>query len=62
MQVFEVARVGVEPTGYRYRRILSPLRLPVPPPSREVYSTQTLIKVKIYKKTGRRLSGTPRNF
>ena len=27
-----VGRVGIEPTRYLYRRILSPLRLPVPPP------------------------------
>ncbi len=26
-----VGRVGVEPTRYKYRRILSPLRLPIPP-------------------------------
>ena len=29
-----VGRVGVEPTQYLYRRILSPLRLPIPPPPR----------------------------
>jgi hypothetical protein len=28
--------VGLEPTRYRYRRILSPLRLPIPPPPRDV--------------------------
>jgi hypothetical protein len=27
-----VGRVGLEPTRYLYRRILSPLRLPIPPP------------------------------
>ena len=29
-----VGRVGVEPTQYFYRRILSPLRLPIPPSPR----------------------------
>ena len=29
-----IGRVGVEPTQYLYRRILSPLRLPIPPPPR----------------------------
>ena len=28
---FFVPREGVEPSRYRYRRILSPLRLPIPP-------------------------------
>lgn len=31
---FVVPGVGVEPTWYCYRRILSPLRLPIPPPGR----------------------------
>ena len=26
--------IGIEPTRYYYRRILSPLRLPIPPPRR----------------------------
>lgn len=26
-----VPKVGLEPTQYRYRRILNPLRLPIPP-------------------------------
>ncbi len=29
---FGVGRVGLEPTRCHHRRILSPLRLPVPPP------------------------------
>ena len=29
-----MGRVGVEPTQYLYRRILSPLRLPIPPSPR----------------------------
>ena len=29
--LFFVPREGVEPSRYRYRRILSPLRLPIPP-------------------------------
>ena len=42
-----VDRVGVEPTRYCYRRILSPLRLPIPPPVRGVLnSTQTQVLVK----------------
>jgi hypothetical protein len=28
---FFVGREGVEPSQYHYRRILSPLRLPIPP-------------------------------
>jgi hypothetical protein len=27
-----VPRVGIEPTRYRYHRILNPARLPIPPP------------------------------
>ena len=41
-----VARVGVEPTWYCYRRILSPLRLPIPPPRLENYFTRSRSKVK----------------
>ena len=31
LQAQVVSVVGIEPTRYRYQRILSPLRLPVPP-------------------------------
>ena len=30
--IYYIGRVGIEPTRYLYRRILSPLRLPIPPP------------------------------
>ena len=30
--IYYIGRVGIEPTQYLYRRILSPLRLPIPPP------------------------------
>ena len=33
---FFVGREGVEPSQYHYRRILSPLRLPIPPSPRRV--------------------------
>ena len=32
LSVYYIGRVGIEPTRYLYRRILSPLRLPIPPP------------------------------
>ena len=38
-EVFLVARVGVEPTRCHHRRILSPLRLPIPP-SRHLLNLQ----------------------
>ena len=31
-----VPGTGIEPVWYRYRRILSPVRLPVPPPGHQV--------------------------
>ena len=31
-----VPGTGIEPVWYRYRRILSPVRLPVPPPGRQM--------------------------
>ena len=34
---FFVPREGVEPSRYRYRRILSPLRLPIPPSGQNFY-------------------------
>src|SRR5688572_13525942 len=34
-----VGREGVEPSRYHYRRILSPLRLPIPPSPRQYNST-----------------------
>ena len=34
-----VGREGVEPSQYHYRRILSPLRLPIPPSPRWIYFT-----------------------
>ena len=43
----EVGRVGVEPTRYLYRRILSPLRLPIPPSPRQNYSTRRGNSVKM---------------
>ena len=33
--VSSVGREGVEPSRYHYRRILSPLRLPIPPSPRQ---------------------------
>ena len=44
--VAAVGRVGIEPTWCHHRRILSPLRLPIPPPARGVYSTLTYQEVK----------------
>ena len=44
-----VGREGVEPSQYHYRRILSPLRLPIPPSPRQVifyYKTFYLINKK----------------
>jgi hypothetical protein len=35
-----VGRVGLEPTRYRYRQILSLLRLPIPPPPHGDNSTR----------------------
>ena len=31
-----VPGTGIEPVRYRYRRILSPVRLPIPPPGHQV--------------------------
>ena len=38
-----VGRVGVEPTQCLHRRILSPLRLPIPPPPRNSIGYFTII-------------------
>ena len=38
--VFVVLKTGIEPVRYRYRRILSPVRLPVPPLQRIGGTTQ----------------------
>lgn len=46
-RVFLVARVGVEPTRCHHRRILSPLRLPIPP------SRHTLLNIPKWRKKSR---------
>ena len=35
-----VPGTGIEPVRYRYRRILSPVRLPVPPPGQDGHSLE----------------------
>ena len=48
-----VPGTGIEPVRYRYRRILSPVRLPVPPPghqfghSPEIRTPDPLIKSQV---------------
>ncbi len=48
-----VPGTGIEPVWYRYRRILSPVRLPVPPPGRidghslEIRTPDPLIKSQV---------------
>ncbi len=41
-----VGRVGLEPTRYRYRQILSLLRLPIPPPPRRSDFTRFTLEDK----------------
>ncbi len=36
--VFAVGREGVEPSRCHHRRILSPLRLPIPPPPQRMFN------------------------
>src|SRR3989304_3168384 len=45
---FFVGREGVEPSQYHYRRILSPLRLPIPPSPQRTYFTLILMDVLIF--------------
>ena len=47
-----VPGTGIEPVRYRYRRILSPVRLPIPPPgqdgdSPEIRTPDPLIKSQV---------------
>ena len=41
-------KTGIEPVRYRYRRILSPVRLPVPPLQRIFYRRHLTTKLIIY--------------
>ncbi len=41
-----VGRVGLEPTRCHHRRILSPLRLPVPPPPRGLFILYPIISTR----------------
>ena len=41
-------KTGIEPVRYRYRRILSPVRLPVPPLQRIIYRRPLATKLIIY--------------
>ena len=43
----QMGRVGLEPTRCRHRRILSPLRLPIPPPPHTIILSDTSLKSRL---------------